>query len=252
MKRVSLIMPAILIALALGLVACKKDTNTTPGYSTLDIKIQALNKSYSLPVNNSGTKSASADSTFITWDTARMIVSRVKYEAELNSLITRHDSIKISYEWNGPLEINLFDTNISIGNFILQPGYYDEIELKVNGSKHDAGGKPIFYLHGIYTMNDTTSLPIIVIVNEDIMFKTEKDSVEVTATDNSDFTSIIQLKLDLLLADIQIPALDNATLTNGAILISADINTELYQIIMRNLARKHHSKHHHHHGHGHS
>lgn len=54
------------------------------------------------------------------------------------------------------------------------------------------------------------------------MFKTEKDSVEVTSKDNSGFTSIIQLKLDQLLADIQLPSLDFATQTNGAIIISAN------------------------------
>jgi hypothetical protein len=250
MKRAIILTPILLIALALGFVACKKDTNTTSGDSTLGIKIMALNKSYSLPVNTDGTKSSSATASSIAWDTARMIVSRVKYEAELKSLITHRDSIRIGFEWNGPLEINLFDTSISIGNFSLQPGFYDEIELKVEGLKHDAGNKPVFYLHGMYT-NDTSSVPVIVTVNENVLFKTEKDSVEVTSSDPSVFTSSIQLYLDQLLAGIQPSALDNATLTNGAIVISAEINTEIYRLIMRNLGRNHPCGHHHHHGNGH-
>ena len=251
MKRVSILIPALLIALALGFVSCKKDANNTSGNSTLGIKIQALNKGYSLPVNNDGTKSASAVMASVLWDTARMTVSSVKYEAELNSLVSHHDSIKISYEWRGPQDINLFDTNISIGNFILQPGYYDQVEINVQGLKHDAGNKPVFYLHGLYTMNDGTVLPIMVKVNETVNFKTEQDSVNVSASEISDFTSTIQLQLDKLMADVLPAALDGATVTDGVIIISENSNNELYRIIMRNLGRNHHCEHHHHHGNGH-
>jgi hypothetical protein len=247
MKRTSIVIPVALIALALGSSACKKDASTSSGSPTLGVKILALNKNYSLPVVINGTKSASAVTASMTWDTAIMTVSRVKIEAEMNSLASRHDSIKIEYEWSGPQSINLFDSNITVGNFALQPGYYDEMELKVDGFKHDAGNKPVFYLHGVYTSETLAALPVMVIVNEDIMFKSEKDSINVTGADNDGFTSIIQLKLDHLLADIQLPALDNATLTNGAIIISAKSNTGLYMIIMRNLRRNHHSEH----GHGH-
>jgi len=242
MKRVSIAIPVVLIALAFGFFACKKDSNTTSGNSTLGVKIVAMNKSYSLPVNNNGTKSTLA--TTITWDTAYMTVSRIKYEAELNSLISHRDSVKISYEWNGPQEVNLFDTNISLGNFVLQPGYYDQVELKVDGFKQDAGNKPVFYLHGVYT-NDSATHPIIV------TFKTEKDSVEVSDGNASLITSSIQLYLDELLADILPAALDNATLTNGVIVISKESNNELYRLIMRNLGRNHHCWHHHYHGQGH-
>jgi hypothetical protein len=253
MKRVSIILPVTLIALALWFTACKKD-NSNPGTtnsanSTLAIQVQAINKSFSLPVNSSGNKSSSATTASIAWDTASMVISRIKYEAELKSMITHRDSIKISYEWTGPQDVNLFDTNITLGNFVLQPGYYDEIEVKVDGFKQDAGSGPVFYLHGIYTKDDNTTLPVVLSVNENVMFKTEKDSVAISSADNSVFTSIIQLYLDQLMADIQLSALDNATLTNGAIVISADSNRDLYRIIMRNLHKDHHCEHGHHHGH---
>jgi hypothetical protein len=253
MKRASLIIPVLLIAMALGFFACKKDNpvGSTATNSTLGIKLQALNKSFSLPVSNNGTKSSSAITATITWDTARMVVSRIKYEAEMKSVVTHRDSIKIAYEWNGPQEVNLFDTNITLGNFILQPGHYDEIELKVDGNKQDAGINPVFYLHGLYAGNDSSVFPVIVTVNESVMFKTEKDSVEVAVADNSAFNSIIQLYLDQLMADILPSALDSAVLTNGAIVISADSNIDLYRIIMRNLRKNHHCEHGHHHGHGH-
>jgi hypothetical protein len=254
MKRISIIIPLVLIALALWFTACKKDNstsgNTTSANSTMSIQVLAMNKSFSLPVNSSGNKSAAATTASIIWDTASMVISRIKYEAELKSLITHRDSIKISYEWAGPQDVNLFDTNTTLGNFVLQPGYYDEIEVKVDGFKQDAGSGPVFYLHGVYTKDDNTTLPVMISVNENVMFKTEKDSVAISSSNNTVFTSIIQLYLDQLMADIQLSALDNATLTNGAIVISADSNRELYRIIMRNLHKDHHCEHGHHHGHG--
>lgn len=244
MKRVRLVFPIVLIALALGFSSCQKNNSnsTVKGSSALGIKIQALNKSFSMPVSAVGLKSASIVGSSIAWDSARMVVSSVNFEAKLKSLVSHHDSISISYKWNGPLEINLLDSNITVGNFSLTPGFYDEIELKVEGFKQDAGGKPVFYLHGIYTKGDATILPVVVKVNEDVMFKTEKDSVGVTTADPV-FTSVIQLYLDQLMSEIQLTALDNATLTNGAIVISAANNNEIYRIIMRNLGKNHHCRH---------
>ncbi len=249
MKRSSILIPVILAALALGFSACQKDTTGTPGSSSLGIKLTALNKSYSLPVNSGGMKSASAYSTSITWDTARMVVSRLKFEAELKNTITHHDSVEVKYEWNGPQEINLFDTTVVIGTYALQPGYYDAVELNVEGFKKDAAGQPVFYLSGIYTSNSIVT-PIMVKVYDNIQFKTEKDSVNVAADYNSDFTSTILLYLDQLLLDIPPSALDNATLTNGVIIISADSNVGIYKIIMRNLGKDRHCRHHHCHRHG--
>jgi hypothetical protein len=244
MKMVRLLFPVVLLAIVSGFFACQKDNanSSNSGNTNLGIKIQALNKSFSLPVTNTTLKSTSIANSSITWDTARMVVSSVKFEAELKSVITHHDSIEIDYKWSGPKEINLFDSIVSVGNLTLQPGFYDEIELKVEGLKQDAGAKPVFYLHGIYTSDINVSLPVSVSVDENVMFKTEKDSVNITATDPL-FTSIIQLYLDKLMADVQISSLDNATLIDGVIVISSDVNKDLYDIIVRNLVRDHHCKH---------
>ena len=237
----------VCVALTIGFFACQKDqNNSSTGDSNLGIKLQALNKSYTLPVSSVGLKSASVSTSSVAWDTAHMVVSGITYEAKLKSLITHHDSIEISYKWKGPKEINLLDTTITLGNFTLTPGFYDEIELRVDGSKKAAGSKPVFYLHGVYTKTDTTTIPVKVIVNEDVSFKTEKDSVTVTSTDNTDFASVIQIYLDQLMVDVLPTVLDNATLTNGTLVISADKNRELYWILVRNLIKNHHCRHYHH------
>jgi hypothetical protein len=234
--------PVVLITLALGFSACQKVDSLTES-STSGIKLQAINKSFTLPVDNSTNKSASVATASIVWDTTLMVVSSIKFEAETKSVLTYKDSIKIDYKWNGPQVIDLFDTTITLGDLMLQPGLYDEIELKVEGSKGDANGNPVFYLHGFYTPNDSVKLPVMVIVNEDISFKTERDSVEITAANASLFSSTILLYLDQLMVDIQPAALDKAKLINGNLIISADSNIELYRIIMRNLGRDQRCKH---------
>ena len=237
MKR-HIVFSLILALFAIGFVACVDDGITNSGPSTLDVKIEALNKSFSLPVNTSGNKSALTGNTSIEWDSAHLMISYVKFEAELKSLITRRDSIEISYKWSGPQVADLFHPEVSFGNFLLQPGFYDEIEISVKGEKEDAKAAdiPVFYMHGMFT-GSTATLPVELVVNHDIAFKTERDSVEVTE-DNLEIISYIQLYLDELMTEINPDDLDNAQLTNGVIVISAESNQKIYWTIMKNLVKK--------------
>jgi hypothetical protein len=230
---------AFLALVTLGFMSCQKDDLNNTGPSTLGVKIQAMNKSYSLPVEPAGIKSAAVNTASVTWDTVQLVVSKISFEAELKSLVNHHDSIEISYKWSGPRVINLLDDKLTLGNFTLQPGFYDEIELKVTGSKADANKKPVFFMYGQFTSSSNAKLPVALKVYEDVQFKTEKESVEVTE-ESIDITSYIQLYLDQLMAGIEPSALDNATLTKGVIVISADSNREIYRAVMRNLVKDHH------------
>lgn len=229
----------VFIALTFGFFACQKsDFNSADsGPSTLGVKIQALNKSFTLPVN--GTKSAELSTSSITWDTVQMVVSTVKFEAKLKSMDTYRDSVEISYKWTGPTMASLLDSSLFFGEFILQPGFYDEIEIGVQGLKDDANPEPVFYMTGQYINGEVTVIPVRFETYSNIEFKTEKDSVDVSG-DNIDFTSYVQLYLDKLMTDISPEVLDNATLTGGVILISEERNRDIYYIVMRNLARDHH------------
>ena len=154
-------------------------------------------------------------------------------------MTTGEDSISIEYKWHGPELADLLNNQITLGNFVLQPGTYDEIELKVTGSREDAGDLPVFYLEGTYK-NNSGSRPIVVWVSDDVYFKTEKENVGVT-DEGINITSVIQLYLDQLMANVDPADLDNADLSDGVIVISADSNTQIYQIVMSNLAHDHHS-----------
>ncbi len=228
---------AVILAVTIVFTACRKDDLGTTGPSSLGVKIEALNKSYSLPVSDD-LKSAEATNATITWDTVQMLVSQVKFEAELKSIVTHHDSIEIEYKWTGPKLLNLMDDQMVLGNFLLQPGFYDEIELKVSVNREDAGKKPVFYMVGKYTNDENTQIPVAVKVFNDVQFKTEKDSVTVTE-ESIDITSYIQIYLDELMAGIDPAMLDDAKLTDGVIIISSDNNREIYFTVLRNLVKNH-------------
>jgi hypothetical protein len=220
----------MLLVLTAGFFACQKDELNSSGPSELGVKLLALNKSYSLPVGSGGTKSAVAETPSITWDTVKMVVSTVKMEAELKSLVTHRDSIEIEFKWNGPQLVDLLDSTLSFGNFMLQPGFYDEIELKVEGREEDAQSSPVFYMSGTYTNTAGETIPVVVVVNKNIEFKTEKESVEVSEN-NMEITSTIRLYLDELMEGISPEQLDNAELDNGVLVISSESNKDLYQMV---------------------
>lgn len=226
--------------------ACQKSDLNTDGTSEFGVQFEALNPDFALPVSSS-IKSALVQSDSISWDSAHMVVSTIKFEAELKSQVTKEDSISIEYKWHGPEMVDLLNNEITLGNFVLSPGTYDEIELKVEGLKEDAGDLPVFYLEGTYK-NDAGSWPIVVKVTQNVSFKTEKEDVEVT-DEGIDITSVIQLYLDELMADVDPSDLDSAEQTDGVIVISADSNTSIYQTIVRNLGQDCHTEYKHkHHG----
>jgi hypothetical protein len=239
MKRKN-VFTVILALVTIGFMGCQEEELTGKGPSTLDVKLLALNKSYSLPVNKSVTKSAVAESPSLSWDTVNMVVSEVKLEAEVKSLVTREDSIEIEFKWNGPQMINLLDSTISFGNFLLQPGYYDEIELKVKGEQEDAQSGPVFYMSGTYTNAEGGAVLVVVEVLGDLEFKTEKESVEINES-NMEIVSYVQLYLDELFLGITPQQLDDAVLTDGVLVISDDTNSELYQAVWGKLTEDHDS-----------
>ncbi|MDX8337862.1 hypothetical protein SLH46_01625 [Draconibacterium sp. IB214405] len=223
----------------IGFWACNDNNLDNPGDTTLDVQIEALNKSYALPVDGSGLKSAAADSVYMEWDSVHLVISSIKFEAELKSQVTMRDSIEVSYKWSGPQFADLLNPDITFGNFLLQPGYYDEIEIEVKGGRGYADSIPVFYMAGMFH-GSTATLPVEVMIDEEVVFKTEQDSV-VVGEEGVDLTSYIQLSLSDLMEDIDPNDLDNATLTNGVIVISRESNRYIYYVIRKNLGKRHHS-----------
>jgi hypothetical protein len=237
------------VVIAGSITACKKDSQINPNSpSTLNLKMQGLNRNVSLPVTESGIKSTSVTTASVVWDSARIIVSKVSFQAEMRSTLTREDSIEIEYSWKGPQTINLFDLSATIGSIVLPAGTYEKVSLKVNSEKMDANGHPLFYLSGKYTNAAGTIIPLVISVTDPISFKAVQKEDSIVSGSAIDFTSTIQLYLDQILLKVDPASLDNAALSNGILEISATYNSQLYWQILQNLRRDHHceSEHHHH------
>ena len=143
-----------------------------------------------------------------------------------------NDTSDIDFEWRGPKKVDLFNLNSVIGEISLVPGIYDEISIKIESFKSDAGSSPVFYLSGTYSNSTNAAKRINVIVNED--FEIMVKNID-TLSAVYDYTTVIQMNLTLLMSDILESDLDNAVLTNGKIIISSTSNAALYDKIRKNL-----------------
>lgn len=215
------------LALATGMMfsSCKKESGVTSA-STLGLKIQATNKTFSL------LKAANVAAQGFVWDTSYINVSKIEFEAEQSGGEGSHDSSEVHFEWTGPKVVDLFNLNSLVGEIDLQPGIYEEISLKVVALKADVGNSPVFYLSGTYTNSFGTATPIAIIVNNDIQFKVKKEGSMIDAT--IDYTGLVNMNLTLLLDGITNSDLESATLSNGKIIISNNFNTDLYDKINTN------------------
>lgn len=236
---------ALVVIFVLSFTSCKKDSTDADSKTTsaFSFKMHAINKSIALPVSDSGLKSASATSATVVWNKATMLVSKVKFEAEMKSVLTGKDSLEIEYSWRGPRTIDLFDFTSTIGLIVLPAGTYEKISLKVNSEKEDANGLPLVYLSGIYTNVAGTTLPIVISVSDPISFKTKQKGDTIIAGVAADLSSTIEIYLDQLMLHVDIAALDKATLTDGKLVISATLNKDLYETIIDNLKKDHRYKH---------
>jgi hypothetical protein len=143
-----------------------------------------------------------------------------------------NDTTGIDFEWTGPKIVDLFNLNSVVGEISLLPGIYDEISIKIESFKSDAGSSPVFYLSGTYPDSTGAEKRINVIINED--FEIKVNNID-TLYAVYDYTSVIQLNLALLMSDIHQSDLDSAELTNGKLVISSTSNVTLYNKIMNNL-----------------
>lgn len=126
--KIERLLKVVFIVLILGFYACQKDSldRSPEEPSSLDVKIQVLNKSFNLPVGD--TKSAYMETSSIVWDSAHMVVSSIKLEAEMKGF-SQHDSIEISYKWTGPQLTNLFLPLLLLGILYFNPDFTTKLKL---------------------------------------------------------------------------------------------------------------------------
>lgn len=242
MKRVNLLIVSVILSVV-AMTSCSKDTSKSSGQPVMGLSIQALNPNFNLPVTADGSKAASATS-MVHVTSAKLLVSRLSFEAELKKSNSSRDSMSIEYNWNGPKLIDLLNPTNEFGQLTLQPGFYDEIELRVASERNSHDSIPIFNLEGNYTDSANVVTPIVFTVNEAVLLKTEIKNDTISSSIGSDFSGVVQVYLDQLFVNVRPADLNNAVKTNGKIVINSTTNKNLYHIIALNFLKRHHGEYH--------
>jgi hypothetical protein len=166
---------------------------------------------------NGGLTSRTAGS--ISWSSGFANASLIKFEAESKNG-------DIEYKSTIRERIDLFSPISTVGNILIPAGTYKEIEFKTLLTPFS--GEPALELRGSYN-----ATPLVVRINHPVEFKAEKE--DVTITDNNGYNAITTLNLNNLIRGISDSALANAVRTNGEIIISPSVNTNIYNRIIQNL-----------------
>jgi hypothetical protein len=204
-------------AAAIIFVSCKKDASGPAG---VNFQLKATNN-----VTGVAAKSTAA---VLTWNSGTATPSSVKFEA-------KKGTTEVEYTSTASQQVNLFNVSQStFGNITLPDGTYSEIELKINVNSLE--------LNGIYN-NGTADIPVSFEVTSPLLVKAEQNNVDVTG---GSITAVTQLDLSSFTTGITQTMLNNATRTNGTIVISSASNASLYNIIINNIGRFHHAEFNHH------
>jgi len=202
--------------------SCKKESS---GPAAVDFQLQATNTLVGLQRTNAAS---------VQWNSGIATPTSVKLEAKRNTT-------EIEYTSTANQQVNLFNISQStFGNITLQDGTYTEIETKIqlNGSN----ANPALQLNGTYN-NGTGNVPVTFMVTTPLLIKTESSNVAVSG---GSFTAVTALNLSSIMSGISQAAMNAATLTGGAIVISSASNANLYNTIITNINQFHHTDFNHH------
>jgi len=221
---------AALVFLTLTMSNCKKESGTGSG---MNMKVKATSPTYNIPVQEGGSATVIATKPMVRWDMARMVVSRLNFEAEM--LASTGEPREVEFSWIGPKTVDLINMTATLGNIPLPPGQYTEIEFTIYANKSDAGKDPVFYLSGTYNNSRGLVAPLIIDISDDIKIKAEEEKATMTVNSTTPLSGIFQVYLDRLFTSILPEDLNLSTGVDGKIIISRTSNPDLYALILKNL-----------------
>jgi hypothetical protein len=211
MKK-QLVSASAIFSLLILLVSCSKDKNG----SSINYKVKTENRTSTVGRVTAGT---------INWTSGSAFADKIEFEAEKN------DDDEVEFESRVGRRIDLFASVSDLGSISLAQGRYEEIEIELDLAP--SGSDTAFLLRGSYTNSASVTTPVVFFINELIEFKAEAEDVNVSS--DNDFSALTTLNLALLTSGITEAQLDNATSTNGVIVISKSSNTGLYSTLLSNL-----------------
>ena len=128
--------------------------------------------------------------------------------------------------------INIFGALPVVNTFTIPTGTYRQASLSVNLTNNT---NPALLLHGNYTDN-TTTIPVDLVVGQDLVLATEYKDIDVTSNTVNAFTTV---DMDAYTEGITADMLQNAQQSiGGNVIISNTSNTAMYDIIVNNITTK--------------
>lgn len=233
MKR--LLTPNSGISLFMGLLfvtACtKKADNTT---ATLQFSAQANNNLYTMSGSTITPVSASANTNgmaTLNWTAGYVNATEFEFEAAKENNNDQSDTTHVQYQAQGSFRIDLFATPTALASLVIPAATYDHVQVEIQSVK-SATGALNFYLKGTYKNAAGIATPIEVQLNESFAIHSE---ITKWQAQTLTYTSLVKMHLDLFLKNVTTTLLDNASQTNGSILISSTSNAAIYQLLVANL-----------------
>lgn len=186
------------------LFSCSKEE--TPGVA---FNLTTVNK----------TSAVGTSGSVINWTNAFANTTEIRFEVE-------KDSTEIEFTSDALKKVDLFSTQSTLGNIVVPPGLYSEVEFEIELASTPIEGA--LELKGTY--NGT---PITFKVGGIYEIETERENV--TIADGKSYSSLTALNLSLLTQGVTEAMLTNAILTNGEIVLSSSSNNNIYEVMLNNL-----------------
>ncbi len=221
--------------LQLTLLSCKKESDTqssTP--SSFTFQLSTVNRTTTISRVNSESIIGRTVAANLQWTAGTATASELKFEA-MNA------SGEVEFKQRVTQQINLFSAASTLGSVSIPPGTYTEVDFKAQ--LVSSGNVPALELSGQFTSGGIIK-PVIFRVNNSVELKAEKNNVTIAAGTN--YTALNTIDLSILIAGITEAMLNSATISNGTIIISSASNSNMYNIILNNLARHHEAEVEHH------
>lgn len=155
----------------------------------------------------------------LSWTSGYALASEIKFEA-------KKEGNEVEQKSKAEQKVDLFASVSTLGTVQLPAGSYKEVEFKIQLMPSQTA--VAFELKGTYGGKAVTFQ-----VNEALEVKGEKEGVDIS--DGASYTAVTSLNLSLLSLGVSSKLLDNATASNGEILISSTSNADLYAIMLANL-----------------
>ncbi|RYY92418.1 MAG: hypothetical protein EOO11_21305 [Chitinophagaceae bacterium] len=215
--------PSLLTALSVGilLASCSKSKEDASGAASFDYQLKATNPAATLARVQGGA---------LTWTAGTASAQQIKFEA-------KRGGSEVEYSRSLQQSVDLFAAAPVLGSISLEAGTYDEVEFKAFLAPN--GATPALELQGQYVSNGVTT-PVLFRANEPVLLKAEKHNVTLSAA--TGYQAVTPLNLALGTSGISGSAFDNAVRSNGTILITATVNSALYNSIVNNLRSSSHGE----------